>query len=73
VLEVALTGKTLDQAINQVHSNQNARAALDAAVSQLNGLLDTGILQVKNPEAKAQLQLAFTSLKALVDNIVAFS
>ncbi len=73
ILEVAKTGQTLDQAINQVHSNPQARAALDAAVSQLNALLDSGILQIKNPDSEAQLRLAFTSLKAIVDQIALFS
>lgn len=73
ILEVAQTGKTLDQAINQVHSNPQARAALSATIGQLNALLDTGILQVNNPDAKAQLEVAFLALKALVANIAAFS
>lgn len=73
ILEVAKTGITLDQAINQVHSNPQARAALAAAVGQLNALLDSGVLQVKNPDAHAALYTAFIGLKAIVDNIAAFS
>jgi len=69
ILQTAQAGKDLDRAINQVHSAPDARAALDAALMNVQTALNDGVAHVKNPDAKASLQTSIVLLRSILDNI----
>jgi len=71
ILEVAADGQKLDRAIATTHSAPDAKTALDSAIAQLQGALADGVLHVKNPEVKAQLQTSLVLLRSILSNIQA--
>lgn len=71
VLRVAMTGQQLDAAINTTHNAKDAQAAVNAAIDATTGLLNSGVLGVKNEESKAALQTSLVTLKAILGSILA--
>lgn len=69
ILQVAAAGKELDKAVNVAHSQPQATAALQASLTAVQGLLDQGILGIKNEHAKTTLQAVLVSVKGLVATI----
>lgn len=71
IIQTARAGKVMDQAIQDAHNGKTVQASVDAAAVAASGLLDSGVTQVKNPEAQAELKSAALALKTIVDSILA--
>lgn len=71
ILRVAEAGKAMDTAIVAGHSATTAQAKVNAAIDATTGLLNDGVLMVKNPESKAALQLSLVTLKSILGSILA--
>lgn len=71
VIQVALSGKELDNAVNVAHSQPQAIAALQASIDSLDRLLNEGVIKVKDPKTKTELSLAIISAKGILDSISA--
>lgn len=71
VIQVAQSGKELDNAVNVAHSEPKAIAALQASIDSLDRLLNEGVIKVKDPKTKTELSLAIISAKGILDSISA--
>lgn len=71
LLDVAHSGKVLDNAVNVAHSQPQAIAALQLSVDSLDNLLNAGVIKIKDPKTKTELSLAIISAKGILDSIAA--
>ena len=65
LIRVAEAGKELDADIRVLHSHPKAVVAFQAFDDSLGRLLAEGVIGIKNSQTKAELQLAFTSIRTL--------
>jgi hypothetical protein len=71
--QLADAGVRLDQAINQAHNTQGAKAQLDVAASLLSDLSNNQITGIKDDKTRLAVQAAIVSCQAILDNIAAFA
>ncbi len=71
--QLADAGVRLDQAINQTHNAQGAKAQIDVAASLLSDLSNNQITGIKDDKTRLAVQAAIVSCQAILDNIAAFA
>jgi hypothetical protein len=71
--QLADAGMRLDQAINQAHNAQGAKAQIDVAASLLSDLSNNEITGIKDDKTRLAVQAAIVSCQAILDNIAAFA
>ncbi len=71
LLDVANAGIELDSAIRLAQSKPKASAALQAALASLDRLLNEGVLHVKNPKGRQNLEALLFSAKGFLATISA--
>jgi hypothetical protein len=71
--QVADAGVRLDQAINQAHNAQGAKAQIDVAASLLSDLSNNQVTGIKDDKARLAVQAAIVSCQTILDNIAAFA
>lgn len=71
--QLADAGVRLDQAINQAHNAQGARAQVDVAASLLSDLSNNQITGIKDEKTRLAVQAAILSCQTILDNIAAFA
>jgi hypothetical protein len=71
--QLADAGVRLDQAINQAHNAQGAKAQIDVAASLLSDLSNNQITGIKDDKTRLAVQAAIVSCQAILDNIAAFA
>jgi hypothetical protein len=71
--QLADAGVRLDQAINQAHNAQGAKAQIDVAASLLNDLANNQISGIKDDKTRLAVQAAVVSCQTILDNIAAFA
>lgn len=70
-IDVANSGKELDNAINVAHSKPQALVALKAAIASLDRLLNEGVIKITDEKTKTELSLAIVGAKGILDSISA--
>jgi hypothetical protein len=71
--QVADAGVRLDQAINQAHNAQGAKAQIDVAASLLSDLSNNQITGIKDDKTRLAVQAAIVSCQTILDNIAVFA
>lgn len=71
-ITVAQGGKQLATLLQQNASTQSITTELNLINVTLQNLLNDGVLQVKNAQTKANLQIALQSIQAIVTNVQTF-
>jgi len=71
--QLAAAGARLDQAINQAHSAQGAKAQIDVAASLLSDLSNNQITGIKDDKTRLAVQAAIVSCQTILDNIAVFA
>jgi hypothetical protein len=71
--QLADAGVRLDQAINQAHNAEGAKAQIDAAASLLSDLSNNQITGIKDDKTRLAVQGAIVSCQTILDNIAAFA
>lgn len=68
IQKVALAGKDLDTALASGASTPTIKAKLDAIYTLLDSINNDGVAGIKNTGTKATLELALSSIKAIIAN-----
>ena len=71
--QLADAGARLDQAINQAHNAQGAKAQIDVAASLLSDLSNNQITGIKDDKTRLAVQAAIVSCQTILDNIAVFA
>lgn len=71
--QLADAGVRLDQAINQAHNAQGAKAQIDAAASVLSDLSNNQITGIKDEKTRLAIQTVIVSCQTILDNIAVFA
>jgi len=67
--KIAMAGKDLDSTLATANvTNASIKVKLDAIYTLLDDLNNNGFLGVKNPTAKASLEIALDTIKTIIDN-----
>ncbi len=69
--DVARAGLALDDSIHTAQSKPGATQAIDAALAAVDRLLNEGVLHVKNPRARQDLQALVLSARGFLATISA--
>lgn len=68
-IDVANSGKELDNAVNVAHSKPSAVIALRASVDSLDRLLNEGVVKIKDDKTRAEISIAIIGAKGLLNTI----
>jgi len=70
-IEVAKDGQTLDAAILSGSKSKTVTQAFKAALTATEGALEANQLHIKNPNTRAEISIALTGAKSILDTMEA--